>query len=271
MNPSLDPTIVESAQRGHPDAIHAVLAQLYPAVARMALALAGRNDVARGILSFVMRQGARRFDTWQDPDAPWRWFLHHTVLTARRSAKHTPSAAQEVLTHHFADGTDLESRRVVLPHDRAGSAANRPQGTAALPQQPSLRMAGDPAFVAFVRALRLLPEQQREAILLSHGEKLPERPLAITMDCSTSAAAAHLRSAEASLTTIFGPSLPDMLTRLHDAYAQLTPSDDIIAPAVRQWVEKALRPRRTRRLLRRLLCLALAAAAIWAAFHFLSR
>ena len=93
--------------------------------------------------------------------------------------------------------------------------------------------------------------------------------LAIAMDCSTSAAAAHLRAAEGSLAAIAGPSLPEMLARLRAAYLQLTPSDDVVAPAVRQWVEKALRPRRARRLLRRLVWLALTAAAIWAGFHCL--
>ncbi|MGA2500483.1 MAG: sigma factor-like helix-turn-helix DNA-binding protein [Tepidisphaeraceae bacterium] len=226
---TLDANLVDAARRGNPDAIHEVLARLYPAVARMALALAGRDDVARGIIAFVMRQGTRRFDKWTDADAPWRWFYHHTLLTSRRSGKHAASAAQEVLAPHPAD---------------------------------------DPAFIAFVRAVRLLPEQQREVVILCHGEQLSERSLAIAMDCSTSAAAAHLRAAEASLAKIAGPSLPDLLTRLHAAYMQLTPSDDIIAPAVRQWVEKALRPRRTRRLLRLAIGLALTAAAAWLAIHF---
>ncbi len=227
---TLDANIVDAARRGNPDAIHDVLARLYPAVARMALALAGRDDVGRGIIAFVMRQGARRFDKWTDADAPWRWFYHHTLLTSRRSGKHIATAAQETLTPPPAD---------------------------------------DPSFVAFVRAVRLLPEQQREVVLLCHGETLSERALAIAMDCSTSAAAAHLRAAEAALAKIAGATLPDMLIRLHAAYMKLTPSDDVVAPAVRQWVEKALRPRRARRIVRRVMWLLLAVAAIWAGFHFL--
>ncbi len=225
---TLDENVVEAARRGQPKAIHEVLATVYPTVMRMAMGLSGREDVARGIVAFVMRQGARRFDKWTDPGAPWRWFAHHTVLTARRSARHAPSAALETLTR--GEGETAE-------------------------------------FVAFVRALRLLPEQQREAVLLFRCEQLSERALAIAMDCSTSAAAGHLRAAEAALSAMAGSETDDLLRRTREAYVRLTPADQEIGPAVRQWVDRALRPRRIGRWLRLMWWVGLAIAAAWAAYQ----
>jgi RNA polymerase sigma-70 factor (ECF subfamily) len=228
MVPQLDDSLVEHARKGKPDALRSVLARLCPIVTRMSMALAGREDVARGIVTFVLRQGARRHDRWTDPDAPWRWFFHHTVLTARRSAKHTASASQEVLI---------------------GAAA-------------------DPAYCAFVRAVRLLPEQQREAILLYYCEGLTDRSLAIAMDCSTGAAAAHLSAARGTLATIAGADLDPMLSRLQQVYMQLTPPEDALTPAVRSAIASAALPRRIWRIVIAIIVIAGAAAALWACRKF---
>ena len=78
-----------------------------------------------------------------------------------------------------------------------------------------------PAFTAFVRALRSLPCQQREAILLNHGERLNPRFLAVAMDCSAQAAANHLRAATNEMSAIAGGDLISMLQLLAQNSADL--------------------------------------------------
>src|SRR5688572_15823413 len=161
--------LFDQAKKLKRPAVDDLFAMVYPAVVRIAKALAGRDDVADGVVRFVMLRASRMIPTWRDETAAERWFLHHTVLTARRAAAHEPSPKHDLL---------------VAP--------------------PSPADPPTPAYVAFVRAVRQLPVQQREAFLLHAGERFNPRYLGVAMDCSTQAAQAHLDAATAALRTVVG-------------------------------------------------------------------
>jgi hypothetical protein len=127
---------------------------------------------------------------------------------------------------------------------------------------------GDPRYVAFVRALRQLPIQQREAILLHFGERFNSRFLGIAMDCSTDAAQTHLEAATGALRTIAGADFGALVDRLSNVYAHLGPPVDAVAPAVGRWVGKGLRPHRFRRALRLLVAVAVIAALVYAGWKW---
>src|SRR3954471_22940058 len=85
------------AQRLDRRAVDALYAQVYPPVQRIARALAGRDDVADGVVRFVMLRAARVAPRWRDATAAERWSLHHPVLTARRAARHEPDVRRDLL------------------------------------------------------------------------------------------------------------------------------------------------------------------------------
>src|SRR3569623_1349805 len=78
-------------------------------------------------------------------------------------------------------------------------------------------------YTAYLRALRKLPPQQVEAFILTHGEGLDNRRLAIAMDCSTTAAANHLTAAEDMLKTVAAAEYGERVTEFKKAYANLSP------------------------------------------------
>src|SRR5438128_4874649 len=129
----VDEAIFERAVRFDRKAIEALLAGMYPVVHRMARALAGQEDAARRIERFVMRQAFSQLPLWRNPEAADRWFFHHTLLTSRREAKPTSDISSDLLA----------------------TSADSP----------------DAPYLAFLRAMRKLPFQQREALLLNVGEK----------------------------------------------------------------------------------------------------
>src|SRR4051794_41165259 len=145
--------LVEGARKGRRDDVVELLALHYPVVWRMASGLTGRGDVGRGVVRFVMQRSLRATSHWAEDGAPTRWFHHHTLLTTRRTLKHSPTVANDTLL----DGETA-----------------------------------DTGYVAFIRSLRTLPMQQREAFILTYGEKLDLRALAVAMDCSVTAATNHL-------------------------------------------------------------------------------
>jgi DNA-directed RNA polymerase specialized sigma24 family protein len=229
----IPPKVFARAKKLKRPAVDDLFAQVYPAVVRIAKGLAGRDDVADGVVRFMMLRAAKMLPTWRDESAAERWFLHHTVLTARRAAGHRPDPRSDLLA----------------------TAADPP---------------ADPPYLAFVRAVRQLPVQQREAFVLHAGEHFNSRYLGVAMDCSTQAAQAHLDAARAALQTVAGgpPECDALTARLAAAYAQLGPTNAQVLPAVRKHVGKALRPHRLRRAIRWIILLAILAAVAWAAWKW---
>lgn len=219
----IDENIFVRAQAGDREAMRAFLEELYPAVQRMGYGLSGREDVGRGIVQFVMKQALPRLAGWRDAEEARRWAYHHTVLTGRRAAHHEPSIKGDVLI-----GGDAE-----------------------------------PAYVAFVRAVRGLPVQQREAFILHHGEKLSLRESAVAMDCSTSATELHLKLAQRALEPIAGEGFGRMKERLVKAYEALTPGVETYRPMIRKVVGQAVWPRRVARLVKMILAAGLILGAVW--------
>src|SRR5688500_18917949 len=115
-------------------AVVELLGMYYAQICRMAYGLCGRPISGRDVVRFVMSRSLRVVHTWTQEGAPERWFHHHTVLASRRAGAR-PSPEEDVLLSRV---------------DRSSPA-----------------FAG---YSTFVRALRDLGVQQREAFLLHHGE-----------------------------------------------------------------------------------------------------
>jgi DNA-directed RNA polymerase specialized sigma24 family protein len=230
----ISPTVFARAQKLRRGALEELFGAVYPAVVRIARGLSGREDVAEGVVRFVMVRAVQMTPRWRDATAAERWFLHHTVLTARRAvdAGHAPAAKSDLLLG--AEGTD-------------------------------------PRYAAFVRAVRQLPGQQREALLLHYGERFNARYLGVAMDCSTEAAQAHLQAGTAALQAVSRAEFAELMGRLVDAYAHQGPRSGEIAPAVGRWVRKGLLPRRVRRVVMLAATLIVLAAVAFAAWTFRGR
>jgi DNA-directed RNA polymerase specialized sigma24 family protein len=203
--------LVAAARKGKREAVVELLAIHYPIVWRIAAGISGRDDVARGVVRFVMQRSLRALHTWNDEAAPTRWFHHHTILTCRRSAKHQPDASNDVFL----------------------------QGDAAATNMP---------YVAFVRALRALPMQQREALILSRCEKLDMRAVSVAMDCSTTAAANHLREASQRLVSIAQQDFDVHVLRMTKVYATLGPDEELHIKDLRSRIRGLIRPWRIMRM-----------------------
>lgn len=125
-----------------------------------------------------------------------------------------------------------------------------------------------PEYVAFLRALRGLPQQQCEAFILHHGEKLSPRSMGIAMDCSTHAAEVHLRAAHDALEPMMGDAFPALTARMAQAYSELTPSEDLVRPAVRSYVTASLWPRRIKRVVTAIMVLIILALIAWIGLQY---
>jgi DNA-directed RNA polymerase specialized sigma24 family protein len=221
----ISPQLFTNATKLKSPGVQALFAEVYPGVVRLARALTGREDVAEGVVRFVFLRAGRMLPGWRDPTEAQRWFMHHTVLTARRAS-----------AHEVPSQTDL------------------------------LGGESDPAFKAFVRAIRLLPQQQKEAVLLHFGEHLNSRYLGVAMDCSADAAEAHLEAGRAALKQMAGAEIDALLARLQEAYARLMPAEVQIPSAAKKWAAKALGPKRVRRITWIVVTLLFVGVAIWAAW-----
>lgn len=227
---AVDDLVLARAQRFEKAAMRALLEAVYGSVCRMAHGLSGREDVGRGVVRFVISQATKRLNHWRDGDEAQRWFHHHTVLTVRRASAHQPAPKRDVLL-----GGD---------------------GPAPAP------------YLAFVRALRGLPMQQREAFLLHHGEGFGPRAMSLAMDCSTQAAAMHLRQAEESLQKIAGQEFEPFKAKMVRVYQLLAPDQELMRPTLNRHLRGILWPRTIRRTLKLLIGLALAAGAAWIASQY---
>src|SRR3954471_14328751 len=135
-NPSLhiDEDLFARAKKLERDALEKLVESVYPAICRIAYGLFGREDVGDGVVRFVINHAIHHLQRLRDAPEAQRWFYHFTVLVSRRGQKHEPKAEQDTLVAHSGEVSA--------------------------------------AYVAFVRGLRTLPFQQREAYLLAFGEQL---------------------------------------------------------------------------------------------------
>jgi DNA-directed RNA polymerase specialized sigma24 family protein len=146
-----------------------------------------------------------------------------------------PADAERWFLHH----TILESRRA----DRS---------------QPAWLFRGSqPQLQAFIKAFGALPFQQREAFLLTTGEKLDIRRTAAAMDCSATAVSNHLTAASASLRTIAGPDIEKLSAAMAALYHTPPPPPELIITLT---VRRAVRRKMWRRIGAVALAVLLAAA-----------
>jgi hypothetical protein len=186
--------------------------------------LCGREASGKEVVSTVMRQSLKTLRFWSNDTEAANWFLHHTVLKTREFAGPMPDASEDCLV---------------------------------------LSLKTPPAeHIAFVKALRNLPPQQREAFLLLRAERLEPRQAAVAMDCSTGAAANHLIAATRALSEISANTFDARVAELVSVYASLTPPADLIVGDIGR-IGRQLRRRGFRNLLRQTLLLAILAAIAW--------
>ena len=224
-----DAQLLERARNYEQAAVEELFQIYYPQVVRMAHGLSGRGDVAAGIVRFVMKRASHVLPKWRDEGEPQRWFSHHTVLTTRRAQKHAPELKKDLFV--------------------------------------TMAQTGDAEYAAFVRALRSLPMQQREAFVLHHGERMNERYLAVAMDCSVEAARNHLHAAQDALRALAGPAYDAYVEELARTYAGMSPAQEIVLPNVRKQVRLYIWPRRIARMIKVVIILLTLAAAAWAAWQ----
>jgi DNA-directed RNA polymerase specialized sigma24 family protein len=195
----VDPLTLAAARAGKKDALVRILALHYPRAWRMAVNLTGREETGKRVATSIMRQSLAAAATWEHEEAPARWFGHHTVLATREAAPAEPPADDVLILHGPPES----------------------------------------AYAAFARAVRSLPQQQREAFLLNHGEDFDLRQLGIAMDCSVEAAGVHLRHATLTLQSLAGAEFGRFVELLRQAYAASAPEESLALP----YADKLIRPR----------------------------
>jgi DNA-directed RNA polymerase specialized sigma24 family protein len=204
--------------------VEAVLRAHYPRVCRIARALCGEEGAGKSAVKIVMNQSLGALPHWRNEIQAGNWFVHHVVLKSRELAP-PPQAVHE----------DSLLRRLVRP---------------------------SPEYVAFLRAFRSLPAQQREAFVLFRGEKLGQREVAVAMDCSTAASANHLAAANAALATIAADTFDERADALLRVYGSLTPPDELIVGDI-SIVARRIGWRKFLKVMDRVLALAILAALAW--------
>jgi DNA-directed RNA polymerase specialized sigma24 family protein len=222
--PMIDADVFRRARKGSIRAAISVMGDCYPQVYRLAYGLSGRDDVGRGVVRFVMKRGIRQLHTWSDESAPARWCQHHTLLTVRRAARHQPDVAQDTLVR----GAQTDNAY----------------------------------YAAFIRALRSLPMQQREAFILTHGEQFELRNLATAMDCSQDAAQIHLKEATRALSALGGNFYSTFTAQMAQTYKSLTPSEELVLTNVQTGVKRYLWPRKIWRLIELIIMATVIAALV---------
>ena len=215
--------VFRRARKGNIRAAISVMSDCYPQVHRLAYGLSGRDDVGRALVKVVMKRGMKQLTTWSDESTPLRWCQHHTLLTVRRAARYKPEVANDTLVR----GAQTDNAY----------------------------------YASFIRAVRTLPMQQREAFILTHGEEWDVRNLATAMDCSTEAASVHLKEATRALSALGGNYYSTFTAQLAQTYKKLTPSEELVLTNVEYNVKRHLWPRKIWRLVQ-LITLATVIAAI---------
>ena len=219
--------VLERAAAGDRRAVVDVLAYYYPPIHRLSVGLTGSTLAATRSVRRVLVRAMDAVGTLPDPQAANHWFMRQAVQQLRGRRVRRPAVVDDELA-------------------RAGP--------------------NDPAYHAFVRALRLLPVQQQEALLLRLGERVDLRTHAIATDCSTTAATTHYDAGLAALRQVGGPGTDSMLAVLLQAYYLLTPVDRVVLPAVGDGVRRYVWPRRLRRIIAMVLGLVTLTGIGW--FYF---
>jgi len=217
--------LLRRARRKKRTAAADILRTYYPAVCRVARGLCGEERAARQVVQNVMARSLRAMRKWREETAPDRWYYHHTIGACRE---------------HAVPAAELREDLLVGPQH-----------------------VNDAMYVAFVRTLRSLPFQQREAILLHHGERLSARQMGIAMDSSVDAAAAHLRQATQTLQMMAGAQCPELFSQLSAAHGALTPPIDAVRIAVARHLRRYFWPRRLAKALRPVIVIVVVAVAAW--------
>jgi DNA-directed RNA polymerase specialized sigma24 family protein len=226
-----DETLAD-ARRLKPKALQTLLTEGYAPARRIAHALSGDDRVAGAVAELLVRRSIRMLPRWRDPSSPENWFYHHAVLTTRGVGAPAPDPHADPLVVHGATAVD------------------------------------DPAYVAFVRALRHLPAQQREAFILHHGERLNPRLLGVAMDCSASAADVHLRAATDALRAVGGERADELAAKLTSAYANLRAAQPEPFPAINIYVRHVRRRVWAKRVVRTIVWAAVLSGLGWAGWYF---
>jgi DNA-directed RNA polymerase specialized sigma24 family protein len=216
------------ARKLRTSAVTELLADRYPLVHRLAHGLLGRVEPARRLVYAVMGRSIRYIPAWKDPTQAEHWFARYTILMARRT-KSPPDGRQDLF---------LEDGKLV-----------------------------DAGYQAFIRALRSLPAQQQEAIVLHYCENEETRGVAVAMDCSKDAAATHLQAAQTQLQTVAGELFDRFVKRLAAFYQALTPSEQLILPNVHYIVRTRIWPRKLARAIAWLMLLGVIGAAVWGVYR----
>lgn len=219
--------LVADARHGRSDAIERLLALHYPTVWRMATGLTGRSDVGRGVARYVMRRSLRALPNWNDGAAATRWFHHHTLLTTRRTDKHAPDLRTDSLLRQGSD---------------------------------------DAGYIAFVRALRSLPIQQREAFILTRLEGFGARNVAVAMDCSTIAAENHLMEAQRRLRELAGSQFNQQLDRMISAYQSIDPDEALSIERAKANIHRMMLSWRAMKTIKLVASFALLLITVWGSF-----
>jgi DNA-directed RNA polymerase specialized sigma24 family protein len=182
--------ILPRARKLQRPAVEAVLRAHYPRVYRIAYALCGDEIAGKLVVKTVMNQSLRALLSWRSDAQAANWFLHHTILKSRELGP----------PPHY-QGQDPLLRRLIRP---------------------------SPDYIAFLRAFRLLPHQQREAFVLFRGERLDPRQGSVAMDCSTVAAGNHMAAADKALAAIAADTFEARADALLRVYVSLTPPEELI-------------------------------------------
>jgi DNA-directed RNA polymerase specialized sigma24 family protein len=217
--------LLSAAQSGDRESIREVLAEAHPGVHRIAHALAGEEERAAQVVDAVYRNALRSLPQWSSWGDPETWFFHQTVQAARRICQGRPASDEDLLYTAIS----IEQRT--------------------------------PAYLAFVRGIRRLPQQQIEAFILHHGDRQNERLIGVAMDCSTQAAQTHLKAADAAMQPLAGNDWAVLTAMLNQACRRMSPSlgetDRVVQRYLGAWSGK-----RTRRRLGKLILILVVAVAL---------
>lgn len=222
--------VMAAARKGDRASVEAVITECFPAVHRVAHALTGDPAVAGKVVRHVLRRSVDVMPRWRTGLIPENWFFHNTLITLRRLEAPPPQPNQDLLI--------------------------------------TVGPTGHSAYGGFIRALRALPGQQVEAFVLHYGEHLNERLLGVAMDLSTGAAGSHLAAATLALRTLAGNEYAALVGAFGKAYAALTPPETVVKTTAETEIRSVFWSKLLRRVVRRLLTLAILAAIGFAAWHF---